>query len=139
MEKLSKELRKYLYEISPYAGKIGYLPARYRGVAYDEAARHFNMINALSDKDMIYISEQVTELKYKTDLLKSVVMPAAVVVDDRDTFTVKFPFPAVFWLTSDGENYRKEARKETALWLLGALITAIFAGFFAAAFTIVIR
>ena len=129
MEKLSKELREYLQAISLHENTSHYFLERLEGLSYKDAYIQADNINSLHKKEMIRVSVQ-------TDMLTFEIEPSEVYLGDGvrikgDGKIAELHFPVIFWLTSDGRNYRKEARKQAVLWIVGAIVTAILSGFFA--------
>jgi hypothetical protein len=128
MEKLSKELARYLYEISPHSGEPGYLPGRFEGLGFDKATHQAWMIDALKMKQMIAVSDNDKIVIRNFDPV-TYPKPGMTVLKAGRTET--FLIPWLFDLTNDGRNYRKEARREAVYRVMGILLTAILSGFFA--------
>ncbi|MDR1014767.1 MAG: hypothetical protein LBL86_07295 [Coriobacteriales bacterium] len=138
MERLNGELRRFLYGIAPHAEEAGYLPERYKGLPYEDASKGLQMFDALERKGMVHGSEQTRATRYGAGPSAVRTRSGLLVSYGGDT-TPELRFPEVFWVTYDGENHRKESRKQAASWLFGILLTAVLAGLFAAVFAVVIR
>ncbi|MDR1014764.1 MAG: hypothetical protein LBL86_07280 [Coriobacteriales bacterium] len=137
MEKLTRELRDFLYEISPHSGERHYLRIRFGGLPCEDVFQQTQMVVELRRKGMLHISEPLDSVEFVA--VPPEQPPAGgIVVGYADGGTRTVSFPPGFTLTSDGRSYRKEARKQAALWVLGIVLTAVLSGFFAWVFVAVV-
>jgi hypothetical protein len=137
MEKLSRELKKFLYEVTPHDDESGYFRTKFEALPAAVVEHEAGMIFELVEKKMINIATPLDSIEFEIRPFQSSPRQGVTIVH-ADGLSKTISFPPTFVLTSDGRNYRKEARKETALWFFGILLTAILSGLFAVVFTAIV-
>lgn len=119
MAALSKELREYLFKISPYEGHFDYFKKRFKSLGFSEAIHESRLIHELIESSMIIPSEKTTIHTWD--------------IDDRDAEDHNdealaeglrcTDVPNWFVLTLEGLNYAQTRRRRNVKWIITAVLS----------------
>lgn len=118
MAALSKELREYLFTISPYEGHSNYFKERFESLGFAEAIQESRLIHELADRNMIVPSQESTIHTWDVDDRSLEEHKDEALVEGLRCVSV----PDWFVLSYEGLNYGQTRRRRNVKWIITAVL-----------------
>lgn len=129
MEKLPKDVARYLKMLKPHDRDLSYFTKRFRDMDFENVCKEVTYIRSLERHSMIVASTEKVTKTVETD------DPTFIAPNGREypviESTKSIDYPTGFMLTADGQAYHSEMVKEAIEHGAASVLTAILGGFFA--------